>query len=88
MKQFLHVVRKLTISLMTIFIGSEIIFCVMRVFLSIDTLRSGATPVFALQSNNSMGELGFFHHLKQRSREPNLTKKGQQLNCVTLIQTL
>ena len=47
-KQFWHVAREITISLMTIFIGSKIIFCLVRVFLSIDMQRSGTNPVIAL----------------------------------------
>ena len=38
-------------------------------------LRSGTKPVLALQPINPMGELGYFGHLKQRSREQNLTRK-------------
>ena len=60
---------------MTIFIGSKIIFCLVRVFLSIDMLRSGTNPVIALQPINPMGELGYFHHLKQRTKEQKLTRK-------------
>ena len=41
----------------------------MRVFLSIDMLSSGTNPVLALQPINPIGELGYFHYLKQRSRE-------------------
>ena len=60
---------------MTIFIGSKIIFCLVRVFLSIDMLRSGTNPVIALQTINPMAELGYFHHLKQRTKEQKLTRK-------------
>ena len=74
-KQIWHVAREMTISLITIFIGSKIIFCLVRVFLSIDMLRSGKNPVIALQPNNPMGELGYFHHLKQRTKEQILTRK-------------
>ena len=38
-------------------------------------LRSGTKPVIALQPNNPMGELGYFHYLKQRTMEQNLTRK-------------
>ena len=55
-KQIWHVAREITISLMTIFIGPIIIFCLVRVFLSIDMLRTN--PVIALQPINPMGELG------------------------------
>ena len=68
-KQVWHVARKITISLMTIFIGSKIIFCLVHVFLSIDMLGSSTNPVIALQHINPMGELGYFHHLKQRTKE-------------------
>ena len=74
-KQIWHVAREKTISLMTIFIGSKIIFCLVRVFLSIDMLRSGTNPVIALQPINPMGELDYFHHLKQRTKEQKLTRK-------------
>ena len=60
---------------MTIFIGSKIIFSLVRVFLSIDMLRSGTNPVIVLQPINPMGELGYFHHLKQRTKEQKLTRK-------------
>ena len=66
-KQVWHVAREIAISLMTIFIGSKIIFCLVCVFLSIDMLRSGTKPVIALQPINTMVELGYFHHLKQRT---------------------
>ena len=46
-----------------------------RVFLSVDMLRSGTNPVIALQPINPMGKLGHFHHLKQRSKELKLTRK-------------
>ena len=59
---------------MNTFIGSKIIFCLVRVFLSIDMLRSGTNPVIALQPINPMGELGYFHHLKQRTKEQKLTR--------------
>ena len=67
--------RAITISLMTIFIGSKIIFCLVRVFLSIDMLRSGTNPVIALQPINPMGEQDYFHHLKQRTKGQKLTRK-------------
>ena len=73
MKQIWHVAREITISLMTIFIGSKIIFCLVRVFFSIDMLRSGTNPVIALQPINPMGEQGYFHHRKQRTKEQKLT---------------
>ena len=38
-------------------------------------LRSGTNPVIALQSINPMEELGYFPHLKQRTKEQNLTRK-------------
>ena len=38
LKQIWHVARDITISLMTIFIGSKVIFCLVRVFPSIDML--------------------------------------------------
>ena len=60
---------------MTIFIGSKIIFCLVRVFLSIDMLRSGTNPVIALQPIKTMGEVGYFHHLKQSIKEQKLTRK-------------
>ena len=68
-KQVWHVAREITIILMTSFIASKIKFCLVRVFLSIDMLRSGTNPVIALQPINPMGELGSFHHLKQRTKE-------------------
>ena len=75
MKQVWHVAREITVSLMTIFIGLKIIFCLVRVVFSIDMLRSGTNPVTALQSINTMGVLGYFHHLKQRTKEQKLTGK-------------
>ena len=74
-KQVWHVGREITISLMTIFIGLKIIFCLVRVFFSIDMLRSGNNLVIALQLINPMGELGYFHHLKPRTKEQKLTRK-------------
>ena len=74
-KQFGHLAREITISLMTIFIGLKIIFCLVCVFFSIDMLRSGTNPVVALQPINPMGEVGYFHHLKQRTKEQKLTRK-------------
>ena len=50
-------------------------------FLSIDILRSGNNPVIALQSINPMGELGFFHNLKQRTKEQKLTNKKTVERC-------
>ena len=41
----------------------------------IDMLRSGTNPVIALQPINPMGELGYLHHLKQRTKEQKLTRK-------------
>ena len=41
----------------------------------IDMLRSGTNPVIALQLINPMGELGYFNHLKQRTKEQKLTRK-------------
>ena len=38
-------------------------------------LSSGTNPVIALQPINPMGELGYFHHLKQRTKEQKLTRK-------------
>ena len=38
-------------------------------------LRSGTNPVIALQPINPMGELGYFYHLKQRTKEQKLTRK-------------
>ena len=43
-------------------------------FLSIDILRSGTNPVIALQPINTKGELGYFHHLKPRTKEQKLTR--------------
>ena len=80
-KQIWHVAREITISLMTIFIGSKIIFCLVRVFLSIDMLRSGTNPVIALQPINPMGELGYCHYLEQRTKEQELTRKRTVERC-------
>ena len=66
---------------MTIFIGSKILFCLVRVFLSIDMLRSGTNPVIALQPIKPMGELSYFHHLKQRTKEQKLTRKRTVERC-------
>ena len=44
-------------------------------FLSIDMLRSGTNPVIALTPINPMVELGYFHHLKQRTKEQKLARK-------------
>ena len=55
-KQICHVAREITVSLLTIFIGSKIIFCLVRVFFAIDMLRSDSNPVIALQPINPMGE--------------------------------
>ena len=60
---------------MTIFIELKIIFCLVRVFFSIDKLRSCTNPVIALQPINPMRELGFFQHLKQRTKEQKLKRK-------------
>ena len=73
--------RQVTMTMMTIFIGSRIIFCLVRVFRSIDMLRSGTNPVIALQPINPMGELGYFHHLKQRPKEQKLTRKRTVERC-------
>ena len=80
-KQIWHVSRELTISLMAIFIGSKIIFCLVRVFLSIDMPRIGTNPVIALQASNPMGELGYFHYLKQRTKEQKLKGKRTVERC-------
>ena len=80
-KQIWHVAREITISLMTICFGSKIIFCLVRVFLSIDMLRSGTNPIIALQPINTTGELGYFHHLKQRTNEQKLTRKRTVERC-------
>ena len=66
---------------MTIFIGLKIIFCLVRVFFSIDMLRSGSNPVIALQPINPMEELGYFHHLKQRTKEQKLSRKRKVELC-------
>ena len=66
---------------MTIFIGSKIIFSLVRVFLSIDMLRSGTNPVIAQQPINPMGELGYFHHLKQRTKQQKMTRKRRVERC-------
>ena len=50
-------------------------------FLSIDMLRSGTNPVIALQPINPMGELGYFHHLKQHTKEQNVTRKRTVERC-------
>ena len=44
-------------------------------------LRSGTNPVIAFQPINPMGELGYFHHLKQRTREQKLTRKKTIDRC-------
>ena len=75
MKQICHVAWEVNISLMTIFVGLKIIIGVMRVFLSIDMLRSAINLVVALQPVNPMSELGHSNYLKQRSREQILTRK-------------
>ena len=80
-KQIWHVARAITISLITIFIGSKIVFCLVRVFLSIDMLRRGTNPVISLQPIDPMGELGYFHHLKQRANEQKLTRKRTVERC-------
>ena len=79
------VAREITISLITIFIGSKIMFCLASVFLSIDMLRNGIKPVIVLQHINAMGELGHFHHLKQHSNEPKLIRKKQRCDGNTNI---
>ena len=50
-------------------------------FLSIDMQRSGTNPVIALQPINPMGELGYFHHLKQQTKEQKLTRKRTVERC-------
>ena len=86
-KQIWHVAREITISLITIFIGSKIIFCLVRVFLSIDMLRSGTNPVITLQPINPMGELGYFHHLKQRTKEQKVkTKQAKSVPDIAKIE--
>ena len=47
----------------------------MSVLLTIDMLRSGPNLVLALHPINPFGELGYFHHLTQCSRQTNLTRK-------------
>ena len=44
-------------------------------------LRSGIKPVIALQPINPMGELGYFHHLKQRTKEQKVTRKRTVERC-------
>ena len=80
-KQIWHLARGITINLMTIFTGSKIIFCLVRVFFSIDMLRNGTNLVFALQPINPMGELSYFHHLKQRTKDKKLTRKRTVERC-------
>ena len=75
MKQVCHVAMETTISVMNIFIGFKIKLCLVRVFFSTDMLRSGTNPVTALQPINPMEALGYFHHLKQRTKEQKLYKK-------------
>ena len=77
-KHIWHVAREIALSLMTICIGSKIIFCLV---LSIDMLRSGTNPVIAQQPINPMGELGYFHHLKQRTKEQKVTRKMTVERC-------
>ena len=74
-KQVKHVAREITISFLSIFIGLKNIFRLVRVSFSIDMLQSGTNPVIALQPINPMGELRYFHHLKQRTEEQKLTRK-------------
>ena len=50
-------------------------------FLSIDILRSGPNPVIALQSINPKDELGYFYHLKLRTKEQKLTRKKTVERC-------
>ena len=66
---------------MIIFIGSKIIFCLVRVVFSIDMLRSGTNPVIALQHINPRGDLGSFYHLNQRSKVQKLTGKRTIERC-------
>ena len=44
-------------------------------------LRSGTNPGNSLQPMNPMGELGYFHHLKQRSKEQKITRKSTVEQC-------
>ena len=53
----------------------------MRVFLSIDIVRSGTNPVIALQPINPMGEISYLHHLKQRTKVQKLTRKKAVEGC-------
>ena len=87
-KQIWHVAREITISLMTIFIGSKIKFCLVSVFLSMDMLRSGTNPVVALHPINPMRELCYFLHLKQRTKETKIDKKKDRLNGGMVKETL
>ena len=80
-KQIWHVGREITLSLMTIFIGPKIKFCLVPVFFSIDMLCCGTNPVIALHPINTTGELGYFHHLKQRTKEQKLTRKRTVERC-------
>ena len=60
------------------------------VFFSIDMLRSGTNSVIALQPINPLGELGYFHHLKQRTKEQKMTRKRTVELCdgSSYIQTV
>ena len=68
--------------------GLKVIICAMRVFLSIDMIRSFTNLVVALQLINQMGDLGFFQYLKQRSREQNLTRKWTTVDLCDVDKNL
>ena len=68
--------KEVKINLMVAFYtGLKVLICAMRVFLSIEMIRSFTNLVVALQLINQMCDLGFFQYLKQHSREQNLTRK-------------
>ena len=50
-------------------------------FLSIDMVCSGTSRLIALLPINPMGELGYFHRLKQRTKEQKLTRKRTVKLC-------
>ena len=54
---------------------TKIIFCLLRVFFSIDMLRCGSNPVIALQPINPVVEQDYFHQLKPLIKEQKLTRK-------------
>ena len=56
-------------------------FCLVCVYISVNMLRSGTNSVIARQPINQMGKLGYFHHLKQRSKEQKLTRKRTVERC-------